>query len=266
MTPSMTRSKTPAALTLLLGLLGLLAAAAVTPPARAQVAEMAMVPGPAMPLPGPGAVVGLTVAGGDTVACLLDVPADRSTSGRREVRLLVQRRGGRTLRDEDFSGVLDRALAWTGQAFYACGDAPDGTSILYEIRPDSLGPLVVQKAHTAPGHRPMALAWDGRHLWLSDRDSGRLDRFDPEVGEFTRFAAAPGFSPCGLAWDGQHMWLTDSGTGRLYRLVGGRLRWNGTVDALSFLHRGTDVLLWHDGVNLWYIVAGQNVAVRADIR
>jgi streptogramin lyase len=149
---------------------------------------------------------------------------------------------------------------------WSCGDAPDGSSILYSLRPDSLGALVTAKAYTAPGHRPTALAWDGRYLWVTDRDSGRIDRFDPEVEDFTRFVVAPGFSPCGLAWDGSAMWLTDAGTGRLYRLVGGRLSWNGVVDTMSFLHRGEEILLLHDLRNLWYFVPGQQVINRVDFQ
>ena len=81
-----------------------------------------------------------------------------------------------------------------------------------------------------PGHRPTGMCFDGRFLWITDRDSGRVDRFDPEVEEITRSVQAPGFSPCGLAWDGRNMWVTDSGTGRMYRLVGlpadaGARRW-----------------------------------------
>lgn len=248
-------------------LLAATAAVLVAGPVAAQdgrVAEMVVVMGDTLVLPGPGRVVGMTIAGVDSVAFLLDVPDSLSVSGRREVRLRLQGPGGKVLHDEDYTGVLDRGLAWTGEAFFACGDAPDGSSILYEIKVDTLGALVVEGGFTAPGHRPMDMAWDGRYLWVSDRDSGRLDRFDPEVGEFTRFAAAPGFSPCGLAWDGSNMWLTDSGTGRLYRLVGARLRWNGIVDALSFLQRDADILLWHDGASLWYLPAGEAIAVRVD--
>ena len=245
--------------------LALLSVLAPGAPAQAPVTEIAFVPGPARELPWVGSVVGLTMAGADTLAVLLDVPADGRGSARR-VRLLVQAPDGRILHDEDFTGVLDRALGWDGEALWSCGDAPDGSSILYSIEPDSLGALVTAKAYTAPGHRPTALAWDGRYLWVTDRDSGRIDRFDPEVEDFTRFVVAPGFSPCGLAWDGSAMWLTDSGTGRLYRLVGGRLGWNGVVDTMSFLHRGEDVLLLHDGRNLWYLVSGQQVANRVDFQ
>ena len=53
--------------------------------------------------------------------------------------------------------------------------------------------------------------------------------------------------------------------GRRFRvLVGARLRWNGVVDAMSFLARGSDTLLWHDGRSLWYLPEGQGIAVRLE--
>jgi hypothetical protein len=58
------------------------------------------------------------------------------------------------------------------------------------------------------------------------------------------------------------MWVTDSGTGRLYRLAGSRRRWNATVDTESFLFRGRDVLLLHDGVSFWILPSGHQKAVR----
>ena len=72
---------------------------------------------------------------------------------------------------------------------------------------------------------------------------------------------APGFSPVGLAWDGVGMWVTDSGTGLLYRLSGSRRNWSATVDTESFLFRGEDVLLLHDGGTFWYVIPGQRVGV-----
>jgi len=196
---------------------------------------------------------------------LREEPGGPAGSGR-HVRLIVQGPGGRVLHDEDFTGILDRGLGWDGRTLWACGDAADGSSILYSIAADSTGALVTVDAYTAPGHRPTALAWDGTYLWLTDRDSGRIDRFDPAIEEFTRFVVAPGFSPCGLAWDGAAMWLTDAGTGRLYRLVGGRLHCNGVVDPVSFMFRGVGVLLLHDGRNLWYLPEDEEVAIRADFQ
>ena len=72
--------------------LALLSVLAPGAPAQAPVTEIAFVPGPARELPWAGSVVGLTMAGADTLAVLLDVPADGRGSARR-VRLLVQAPG-----------------------------------------------------------------------------------------------------------------------------------------------------------------------------
>lgn len=208
-------------------------------------------------LPGPGFVAGLAWMGPDTLVVLTDIPDTVSQSGDREVRLIFRDRQGVTLREEDFTGVLDRCLAWDGKYLYGCGDAQDGSSILYQIEPDTLR---VEEAFNTPGHRPVGMCWDGRFLWITDRDSGRVDRFDPEVKEITRSVVTPGYSPFGLAWDGLYMWVTDSGTGRMYRLAGSRRTWNATVGIESFHFRGRDVHLMHDGANFWFVPAGDTLA------
>ncbi len=212
-----------------------------------------------LPLPTTGRVRGLTWAGSDTLVVLADYADSLTESGDREVKLVFQDSTGTVFQEEDFSGVLDRGLAWDGEYLWSCGDADDGSSILYKIRADT---VQVEEAYNTPGHRPSAICWDGRFLWISDRDSGRIDRFDPKVEEITRSAVTPGFSPFGVAWDGLHMWLTDSGTGRLYRLAGSRRRWNATVDSESFMYRGVDVLLLHDGESFWMVPDGANYAIR----
>lgn len=204
-------------------------------------------------LSGPGDVAGMTWIGKETLVLLKDIPDTDTNSGDREVLLIMQNRQGKILRREDFTGVLDRGLAWDGDYLYSCGDAPDGSSILYQIEPDTLR---VEEAFDVPGHRPVGMCWDGRFLWITDRDSGRVDRFDPEVKAITRSVVTPGFSPFGLTWDGLHMWVTDSGTGRMYRLAGSRRAWDATIDAESFLFRGRDVRLLHDGDSFWYVPAG----------
>lgn len=254
-------------LTALLAVLAVAAvlAAATTLPARgqdddqapsgdpAQLRELSFTVSDSLALPGPGFVAGLAWMGPDTLALLMDIPDTVSESGDREVRLIFRDRLGETLRREDFTGVLDRGLAWDGRFLYGCGDAQDGSSILYRIEPDTLR---VEEAFNTAGHRPVGMCWDGRFLWITDRDSGRVDRFDPEVKEITRSVVTPGYSPFGLAWDGLNMWVTDSGTGRLYRLAGSRRTWSATVDSESFLFRGRDVHLLHDGTNFWYVPAG----------
>ncbi len=205
-----------------------------------------------------GIIAGITWMGPDTLVVLEDIPDSVSLSGDREVSLVFRDRTGSVLLKEDFSGVLDRALAWDGEFLYSCGDADDGSSIIYQIQVDT---LQVEEAFDAPGHRPTAMCFDGRYIWLSDRDTGRVDRFDPEAGAITRSAVTPGFSPCGVAWDGRNMWVTDSGTGRLYRLSGSRRSWSATVDTESFIFRGQDILLLHDGRTFWYVLPQERVAV-----
>lgn len=209
-------------------------------------------------LPAQGRVVGLTWMGSDSLAVLMEMAASRAASGERQTHLVFQGVSGEVWRQEDFSGVLDRGLAWDGESLWSCGDADDGSSILYKIGVDSLRVWQVKEAYDTPGHRPSDLCFDGRFIWLSDRDSGRVDRFDPAVEEITRSVLTPGFSPNGLAWDGSNMWLTDTGTGLLYRLSGSRRTWSATVDPDAFMHRGEDVLLAAAGGGLWFVAPGAN--------
>jgi len=207
----------------------------------------------------PGKITGLTWIGADTLAVLTDIPDSLTELGHRQVALVFQDRYGAVLRQEDFTGTLARGLAYDGEFLWSCGDDDEGGSILYQIDADTCS---VKEAFPTPGHAPVGLAWDSRYVWISDRDSGRLDRFDPETGAITRSVVTPGFSPYGVSWDGRYTWICDSGTGRLYRLVGSRRNWNATVDVESFLFRGSDVLLAHDGAALWMHARGDSVAVR----
>ncbi len=210
-------------------------------------------------LPALGSISGITWMGPDTLVVLNDIPDTLSESGHREVRMVFQDTAGVVLRMEDFTGVLDRGLAWDGEFLFSCGDADDGSSILYRIEPDT---LMVEEAFDAPGNHPCGMCFDGRFVWITDRDTGRVDRFDNEVGQITRSVVTPGFSPFGVAFDGKYMWISDSGSGRMYRLTGARRRWSATVDTESFMMRGKDVLLLHNGDSFWYLPEGENFAVQ----
>jgi hypothetical protein len=213
-----------------------------------------------MMLPQEGSIVGLAWQGPDTLVVLQDIPAEETLSGIREVKMVFQDRDGILLRMEDYSGVLDRGLAWDGASFWSCGDSDDGMSMIYQIEPDTLH---VVESFMAPGHHPRGMSFDGRYIWIADRDAGRIDRLDIETGDITRSVVTPGYSPSGLAWGGTHMFVTDSGTGKMYRLRGARRTWNGTVDAASFMYRGQDVLLLGDVGGLWFVPPGENFMVRA---
>jgi len=213
-------------------------------------AELAITPADSLPLP-MGEVRGLTWAGADTLALLVAESDSMAFADSLQVMLVVGAIDGTVYWQEDFTGVLNRGLAWDGEFFWSTGDDTEGGSLLYKIAADT---VAVEEVYPAPGHRPMDLAFDGRWLWVTDRDNGRIDRIDPETGRLTRSVGAPGFSPGGLAWDGHAMWLADAGTGRLSRMHGGRLQRRDTVLSERWFLRGTDTLLAHDGHSLWALV------------
>jgi hypothetical protein len=219
-------------------------------------AELNVAEADSLPLPA-GQVTGLTWAGADTLALLLAVTDSLALDEDRAAQmfLVVGDTSGTVFWQEDFTGVLSRGLAWDGEFLWSCGDDTEGGSLLYKIKADTVR---VEEVFPAPGHRPMALAYDGQWLWVTDRDNGRIDRIDPEDGSLTRSVGAPGFSPVGLAWDGQAMWLTDAGTGRLTRLRGNRLQRRDVVSADDWFIRDADVLLVHDGWSLWFLMPGES--------
>lgn len=222
-------------------------------PATSARAELSVTPADSLALP-TGEVTGLTWAGGDTLALLISQVDSLAIDQASQIFLVVGDTAGTVYWQEDFTGVLARGLAWDGEFFWSCGDDAEGGSLLYKIRADTVG---VAEVYQTPGHRPMSLAFDGRWLWLTDRDNGRIDRIDPETGSLTRSVGAPGFSPVGLAWDGRAMWLTDAGTGRLTRMRGRRLERHDTVAADDWFLRDHDARLAHDGSSLWVLPAGE---------
>jgi streptogramin lyase len=211
-----------------------------------------------LPLP-PGRVTGMAWMGPDTLALLVELPQLWEEWKPNRVVLTYQNRHGEILRQVDFTGTLRRGLAYDGSFLWSCGQDEDGGGVVFEIDPDTCN---VERSFPTPGHAPSGLCWDGNYVWITDRDSRRIDRLDTATGEVLRSVLAPAFTPYGLAHDGEHLWVTDSGTGRLYRLSGHRHRWSATADLESFLLRGRDVLLLHDGASFWYLPVGDAQAVR----
>jgi hypothetical protein len=214
-----------------------------------------------LPLPD-GEVTGLTWAGQDTVAMLIARPDSLDLDAEPQMFLVVGDTSGAVFWQEEFTGVLARGLAWDGEFFWSCGDEAEGGSLLYKIKADT---VAVEDVYATPGHRPMGLAFDGRWLWIVDRDNGRFDRIDPETGDLTRSVAAPGFSPTSLAWDGRAMWSSDAATGLLTRMRGSRLERRTTVPADDWFEADRDAILAHDGRSLWALLAGDGFLIRVMI-
>ncbi len=170
---------------------------------------------------------------------------------------------GEMIREHDVTGILSRGLAYDGKWLWSFADATeDQEALLYKIEADT---LFVDATYSTPGHRPNDLTWDGTHLWMVDRDSGRLDRFDPETEDVTRTRTTPAFSPTGVAFDERFFWIADLATGRLYRLSRGGSVWNGSVSFDTYFHRGEDVtLVWNRG-SLWMIPQDGGIMIRTQI-
>ncbi len=166
-------------------------------------------------LPGPPAVAdSLALPLGRTTG-IAWLPEDRfavltrATEGP-GVTLSLLDRQARVVRRQDVTGVLARGLAADGEALWSCGDLPDGSSRVYRLDRQTLS---VTRVLPAPGHRPCGLAWDGRVLWVADRDAARLFALDPQTGAVLKALPSPGFSPVGLGWDGQRLLVADAGIG-----------------------------------------------------
>ncbi len=230
-------------------------------PAALARAELTIAPIDSLAMP-PGTVTGITWVGPDVLAVLTTDADSAATTGSQATFLVVQDSSGRVLARQDVTGTLARGLAYDGEYYWSCGDDAEGGSLIYQV---DAATLEVLQSFPLPGHRPVDCCYDGHWVWVSDRDSARIDRVDPEKGQVTRSVTAPAFSPYGLTYDGSAIWTTDSATGRMYRLSGARLATSATVDAASFLMRGRDVLLAYDGQNLYFLPIGGRFAIRVGI-
>jgi hypothetical protein len=196
------------------------------------------------PLP-PGQVRGLTWLAPERLGVLLAPPdADPQDHG----VVVILDGDGQELERQKLGGALVRGLAFDGASFWGCVDEKEGESLLVAVNPDT----GVVATFPTSGHRPCGVGWDGSSVWVADRDSGRLDRYDPSTGAVMRSLLAPGFSPCGLACDGRLLWTSDVATGLLYQVQAARGRLLGVVAAEDFAWRGREVYLAAGTDGIWF--------------
>jgi len=210
-----------------------------------------------------GDLRGLAWIGNDTTLILVADPDTLNPGVDLSVTLVWLGADGGILQEHDVTGTLTHGLAYDGKWLWSFGPTHGNQEAqLYKIEADS---LFVDAAYPTPGHRPSDLAWDGTHLWMVDRDRGRLDRFDPETEDVTRSRTTPAFSPTGLAFDERFFWVTDLATGRLDRLSRGGSVWSGTTTSDTYFRRGEDVMLaWNRGM-LWIIPDHGGWVIRARV-
>ncbi|MCD6566457.1 MAG: hypothetical protein J7K53_11000 [Bacteroidales bacterium] len=60
-----------------------------------------------------------------------------------------------------------------------------------------------------PGNHATGLTFDGKYLWMADRQADLLFQIDPQNGKIIRSIPSPGYWPTGLAWDGKYLWNAD---------------------------------------------------------
>jgi len=73
-----------------------------------------------------------------------------------------------------------------------------------------------QKTFKTPATHPTGMAFDGKSIWLADRETYQIYKIDPQDGKVIGTIKSPGFEPRGLAWDGKLLWCVDSGEGWIY--------------------------------------------------
>jgi hypothetical protein len=110
------------------------------------------------------------------------------------------------------------------------------------------------------GHYPTGLAWDGRYLWLADRDCSMLYGIDPASGAVMDSVECPAFSPLGLGYGGGCLWISGYYEKGIYKLD---MTTRKVVDVISAPSDLTTGLAW-DGGYLWASDASAREIVKLD--
>jgi hypothetical protein len=105
----------------------------------------------------------------------------------------------------------------------------------------------------APGRMAEGIAWDGKHLWLTD-NSASIFELDP-TGTLCDVYQSPEGTPQGITWDGSAFWVYTTNRSLIYRLQlsGGKREILSSFEAPTEAIGGgvTQDLAW-DGNSLWY--------------
>ena len=107
---------------------------------------------------------------------------------------------------------------------------------------------------------PTGLAWDGKSVWLADRDCEWLCAIDPSSGTTVDSVRCPSFSPMGLAFGDGCLWISGYYEEGIYKLD---VKSRRVVDIISAPSRLTIGLAWQDGY-LWACDASAKEIVKTD--
>lgn len=104
----------------------------------------------------------------------------------------------------------------------------------------------VLEEYPIPGKFPTGLTWDGKNLWLADRETDQIYCLGSD-GEVIRSFPSPAYWPMGLAWDGKYLWNSDANTKKIYCLDPDNGNILKTIDYPEKVPEG----LTFDGEYLW---------------
>ena len=67
----------------------------------------------------------------------------------------------------------------------------------------------IVKSINTPGKFPTGICYNGKNLWVADRETDKIYYINPDDGKIIREIESPAYWPMGLAWDGQYLWNAD---------------------------------------------------------
>ncbi len=109
------------------------------------------------------------------------------------------------------------------------------------------------------GPQPVALAYDGLHLWAANQTAGSLTQLNPATGALLHTYPVGG-QPAALAFDGQHLWAALSDKNQVAELDPA----SGSVLARVAVGQRPVSLLF-DGATLWSADQAGNSVTRIDV-
>ncbi len=104
------------------------------------------------------------------------------------------------------------------------------------------------------------LAWDGKYIWLCDRDAQWIYAIEPSVGSIVDSLRCPAFSPLGLTFGGGYLWISEYDKELIYKVD---LKEKRVVDVIGSPGSVTTGLAWHNGY-LWASDASERKIFRLD--
>lgn len=67
----------------------------------------------------------------------------------------------------------------------------------------------VEKFIKTPGKYPTGMCFDGKNIWIADRETDKIYYINPDDGSIIKEIESPAYWPMGLAWDGKYLWNAD---------------------------------------------------------